>query len=838
MKRIVPLLLFSLIIVIAGAGNATAANNWTFMVYLDADNNLESAGIGDFLEMAAVGSDANVRIVVQFDRRDGYDTSYEDWQTCKRFFVTSGMTPIAANQISDLGESNMGDPATLTAFINWATTNYPATNYALVLWNHGGGWREEQEALLKALDMAKTAAKKEEIRRELEKVRRPDFKAVCWDDTNGSDALYMKEVKSALNSATIDMDLVGFDACLMGMIEVAHEIKDTGASVMVGSEETVPGDGWPYNTILSDLKTYYTWTPAQLATDIVNRYYESYSNSETHAAIDLSRMNALSSAVSAFANAMSTYWNTNQGAVKAAAQDVMDELDTAIINEHHGAGWPGAHGLAIYLPATVGEFDSNYNATIIDFAANTLWEEFLSDYYASMGGSWIQDARSMTQEFYYPEHIDLYDFCDNIVTASPPCPPLSGGGFEGGIMPPTGWTRIQNNPSQTWKIDSVSPYEGTYAARCDYDPALVNQNEWIVTPYMTNPSQVTFWSFGSVYWCRDTYDNCDLEVWLINGSGVTDGDDVYLGKADDDWPANWTYAKSTFPLSPSPGTPVRIGFRYFGNDGAQINLDYISVCLEGAGTPCDFDGDGDSDIGVWRPSNGKWYIQGQSAVAWGVSTDIPVPGDYDGDGDSGIAVWRPSNGKWYIQGQSAVAWGVSTDILVPGDYDGDGTTEIAVWRPSNGKWYIQGMSAVAWGVSTDIPVPGDYDGDGTTEIAVWRPSNGKWYIQGMSAVAWGVSTDIPVPGDYDGDGTTEIAVWRPSDGKWYIQGQSAVAWGVSTDIPVPGDYDGDGTTEIAVWRPSNGRWYIQGLSSTPWGVSGDLPLAQNIWILKQTGLIP
>jgi len=252
----------------------------------------------------------------------------------------------------------------------------------------------------------------------------------------------------------------------------------------------------------------------------------------------------------------------------------------------------------------------------------------------------------------------------------------------------------------------------------------------------------------------------------------------------------------------------------------------------------DFDGDGDSDIGVWRPSNGKWYIQGLSAIAWGVSTDIPVPGDYDGDGDAGIAVWRPSDGKWYIQGQSAVAWGVSTDILVPGDYDGDGTTEIGVWRPSNGRWYIQGMSSTPWGVSTDIPVPGDYDGDGTTDIAVWRPSNGKWYIQGQSAIAWGVSTDIPVPGDYDGDGTTEIAVWRPSNGKWYIQGQSAIAWGVSTDIPVPGDYDGDGDTGIAVWRPSNGRWYIEGMSSTPWGVSGDIPQAQNIWILKQTGLIP
>ena len=72
---------------------------WTLMVYLDADNNLESAGIDDFLEMATVGSDANINIVVQFDRINGYDTSYGDWTRCKRFYIEKDMTPIPGNAV-------------------------------------------------------------------------------------------------------------------------------------------------------------------------------------------------------------------------------------------------------------------------------------------------------------------------------------------------------------------------------------------------------------------------------------------------------------------------------------------------------------------------------------------------------------------------------------------------------------------------------------------------------------------------------------------------------------------------------------------------------------------
>ncbi len=131
--------------------------------------------------------------------------------------------------------------------------------------------------------------------------------------------------------------------------------------------------------------------------------------------------------------------------------------------------------------------------------------------------------------------------------------------------------------------------------------------------------------------------------------------------------------------------------------------------------------------------------------------------DFDGDGRTDISVFRPSDGTWWVMESgtntvSARQFGANGDKIVPGDYDGDGRMDFAVFRPSDRNWYIQRssdnlVSITNWGLSTDRPVPGDYDGDGRTDIAVYR--DGTWYILQSSNGSiryqqFGLSTDIPV----------------------------------------------------------------------------------------------
>jgi hypothetical protein len=370
--------------------------SWTYMVYLDGDNNLEAAAVDDFLEMSSVGSSANVDIVVQFDRISGYSTAYDDWTDTRRFHITAGMTPTIANSLVSVGEANMGDPETLLNFIRWGRAAYPATNYAVVLWDHGSGWtlRDPDEILTKG---------------------------IAYDDTS-ADNINMPEMRSVLSTFTSaganPIELFGLDACLMAMIEVDNQIKPY-ADVRVTSQETEPADGWPHNTILAGLVANPGWTASQLATRIVDDYYTSYGNNQTQSAVNLGSLyTSLNTATNTFANtliAWAPYYRTEITNARNAAQtfsnltyiDLWDFSDwvsiyasssselynaatavenatlASVIREQSGASWPYAQGISIYFPKTAGEFDARYDggSGFLQFTGSTQWDEWVHVYH-------------------------------------------------------------------------------------------------------------------------------------------------------------------------------------------------------------------------------------------------------------------------------------------------------------------------------------------------------------------------------------------------------------------------------------------------------------------------
>ncbi len=296
--------------------------------------------------------------------------------------------------------------------------------------------------------------------------------------------------------------------------------------------------------------------------------------------------------------------------------------------------------------------------------------------------------------------------------------------------------------------------------------------------------------------------------------------------------------------------------------------------------PLDFDGDGKTDPNVVRNTGGgnngqlTWFTRtslngGFVATPFGIAGDYFVPGDFDGDGKSDIAVWRSGAQAYYyiLRSQTNTFLGLDFGTTgdnpsVVGDYTGDGITDPAIYRAgvtagAQSFWAYKASSGpsagqvvvVQWGSNGDFPAPGDYDGDGKYDFAVQRNAGSGSAVflinqstAGFASFVWGTPTDVIVPGYYDNDCKTDVAVIRGSGGSifWYIRNSTngalqAYSFGLSaTDYPTQGDYDGDGATDVAVWRPSatagQSSFYwrrsIDGaLGVQPWGQNGDYPVA-------------
>ncbi|MFN8442505.1 MAG: clostripain-related cysteine peptidase [Caldilineaceae bacterium] len=407
---------------------------WTVMVYLAGDNNLDAAGVDDLLEMKVVGSTPEVNVVAQFDRQSSV------LQT-RRFYLRQG-GDLDADVVAELGETNTGDPAVLADFASWAITTYPAQRYMLVIWNHGSGWDDSdiyaaarKEANVDIVHRGMTVAPADNVAQgtvalqQLRRItsgrkRRALFRstileairtrAIAFDDA-AQDFLDNIELKRVLASikkmAKEKIDLLGMDACMMNMLEVGYQLRSS-ASILVGSEEIEPGDGWPYDTILAQLVKTPQMTTAELAKLIVDQYIQSYSAGEavTLSAVQLSSLGDLLTELNKLAQAlldnrsddalMLGLYRARQKVqsydvadyvdladlcqrikqqianqpVQAACEGVLRAVQTTVLTSAFNAKqMRGSHGISIYYPQR--ELSPLYNR--LDFAKKSKWDEFL-----------------------------------------------------------------------------------------------------------------------------------------------------------------------------------------------------------------------------------------------------------------------------------------------------------------------------------------------------------------------------------------------------------------------------------------------------------------------------
>jgi len=400
------------------------------MVFMAGDNNLSAAGDADLAEMRRVGSTDQVQAVVEFDNAGDAGT--------RRYHIARDGV---GETVETLGETDSGSPEVLSDFISWAAQNYPADRYALILWNHGGGWaptevdRVARSVASPGYDERELAERSASplgrvlFRSSLERIfglAGPSERAICSDDGSGHslDTLELGKV-IARGAETIGQpfDLLGMDACLMSNLEVAYQVREH-VRYVVASEENEPADGWPYERVLGRLVADPDMATADFARHIVTDYVAWYQENGhtggvTQAAIDLARLDAVTGPLDDFADRLAdvmpavyadvwqaqrrstrfwhnTLWDLGHFCSRLAERTADPELANAaravlaalecgegqplIAQRHSGDSVSGCHGITIYLVPPMTELSRYYGE--LDFAAEHRWLHMLEEYHA------------------------------------------------------------------------------------------------------------------------------------------------------------------------------------------------------------------------------------------------------------------------------------------------------------------------------------------------------------------------------------------------------------------------------------------------------------------------
>ena len=389
---------------------------WTVIVYSAADDEvLEESMWFDVNEMELVGSSPQMNIVVQIDRYAGAFTGDGDWTDTRRYLITqdNDLDHITSPVVESVGEVDTGNPQTLIDFVTWAVQKYPAQKYALVMSDHGGGWTGGFS----------------------------DMSTSSYSD------LSIPEIGFALeqirqNTGMDKFEMLGFDACLMGQIEVFGSLYPY-SNYMVASEEVEPGYGWSYAAWLQQLAQNPSVNGEGLSQAIVSTYVTNdvllsggrassdeiaqEESTTTLSAVESARvpdvigaMNGFTSAITVldqtrvaeartytrsyfslfgeevspsfidlgnFAEVLTTL--TDETAVEQAAVQLRTAIDSAVVAEKHGINMSGSNGIAFHFPDSDlyyytefnAEFPPYYAESSSRFLEQSVWDEFLAYHY-------------------------------------------------------------------------------------------------------------------------------------------------------------------------------------------------------------------------------------------------------------------------------------------------------------------------------------------------------------------------------------------------------------------------------------------------------------------------
>ncbi len=386
---------------------------WAILVYMAGDDRnprgIEYAISQDLMEMKQIGSTDSVHFIVQTDDATG-NASY-------RYRLLKG-TDIAADRIERFnGELNTGSTKTLVDFVKWSHHLFPAERNALVLWGHGSG-HDDQDVYRTARGSVspRTAARLAQrrlgffsgTRRAI--LEQGPTRGYGYDDTS-RDFLDNAELRKALLEIKEvlgrNIDILGFDACLMAMIEIAYQIRES-ANILVGSERTEPGDGWWYSRAFQGLPIRPETTPHELARSIVGSFKKLYKDEMTLSAIDLEQIPLLAETVRKWSTVAeaAAYHRVRRCAIDCsprpdegycdlgsfleAAADPNDKGSREAISARKAlnkaviASCGSASGLTIYAPGNfnpqkAGGKDALYMS--LDFARESEWGNFLGRVY-------------------------------------------------------------------------------------------------------------------------------------------------------------------------------------------------------------------------------------------------------------------------------------------------------------------------------------------------------------------------------------------------------------------------------------------------------------------------